>query len=117
MVGRRVWTPVGQNILRFKIVDAGLATFAARNFTRGGGNYSVLPGIFPNCFSSPPSQHTFYKFNFFCLFVCFLRSGVRTLIFPADNEQDWDELPDYVRENLNVHFVEHYDEIYNILFK
>ena len=48
---------------------------------------------------------------------CFVRSGVRTLIFPAENEQDWEELPDYIRENLNVHFVEHYDEIFDILFQ
>lgn len=44
------------------------------------------------------------------------RSGLHTLIFPKDNQRDYDELPDYLKEGLDVHFVEHYDEIFHIAF-
>ncbi|KAJ3324757.1 ATP-dependent Lon protease pim1 [Boothiomyces sp. JEL0866] len=45
------------------------------------------------------------------------RSGVKTIIFPAQNKSDWDELPDYLKENLTPHFVEWYDEIFAIVFQ
>ncbi len=44
------------------------------------------------------------------------RSALKTLIFPAENQPDWEELPGYIREGLTVHFVNHYDEIFNIAF-
>lgn len=44
------------------------------------------------------------------------RSGLDVLIFPKDNLRDYDELPDYLKEGLELYFVEHYDEIYHIAF-
>jgi ATP-dependent Lon protease len=44
------------------------------------------------------------------------RSGLTALIFPKDNQRDYDELPDYLKKDLEVHFVEHYDEIFPIAF-
>lgn len=44
------------------------------------------------------------------------RSGLKTLIFPKDNRRDYEELPDYVRKGLVIHFVEHYDEVFDIAF-
>ncbi|KAI8897005.1 Lon protease-like protein, mitochondrial [Globomyces pollinis-pini] len=44
------------------------------------------------------------------------RSGVKTIIFPKSNQSDWDELDDYLKENLDPHFVSWYDEIYTIVF-
>lgn len=44
------------------------------------------------------------------------RSGLSYLIFPKDNQRDYDELPDYLKKGLNVHFVEHYDEVFYIAF-
>lgn len=44
------------------------------------------------------------------------RSGLFVLIFPKDNLRDYDELPDYLKKGLEVHFVEHYDEVYRIAF-
>ncbi|MBN9379004.1 MAG: endopeptidase La [Chlamydiales bacterium 38-26] len=44
------------------------------------------------------------------------RSGLKTLIFPKDNVRDYDELPDYIKKGLNIHFVEHYDEVFRIAF-
>lgn len=44
------------------------------------------------------------------------RIGRHHLIFPHDNENDFLELPDYLKEGLRVHFVKHYDEVYQICF-
>ncbi|XP_010674661.2 lon protease homolog 1, mitochondrial isoform X1 [Beta vulgaris subsp. vulgaris] len=44
------------------------------------------------------------------------RSGVKTIIFPAANRRDFDELSPNVKEGLDVHFVEDYSEIYGLAF-
>jgi ATP-dependent Lon protease len=44
------------------------------------------------------------------------RSGLKVLIFPEDNRRDYDELPEYIRKGLTIHFVEHYDEVFHIAF-
>ena len=45
------------------------------------------------------------------------RSGLKVLIFPKDNARDYDELPDYLKKGLTIHFVEYYDEVFNIAFQ
>lgn len=42
------------------------------------------------------------------------RSKIKTLIFPKENYRDYDELPPYLKEGLSVHFVNYYDEVFNI---
>ncbi len=44
------------------------------------------------------------------------RSGLKTIIFPKDNIRDYDELPEYIKKGLTIHFVEHYDEVFAIAF-
>lgn len=44
------------------------------------------------------------------------RSGLKTLIFPKDNIRDYDELPEYIKKGLTIHFLEHYDEVFEISF-
>ncbi|MEI6242723.1 MAG: endopeptidase La [Chlamydiota bacterium] len=44
------------------------------------------------------------------------RSGNKILIFPKENLRDYEELPDYLRKDLKVHFVEHYDEVFHIVW-
>jgi len=44
------------------------------------------------------------------------RSGLKVLICPKDNVRDYDELQEHVKKDLTVHFVEHYDEVFNIAF-
>lgn len=44
------------------------------------------------------------------------RSGLKVLIFPKDNVRDYDELPEYIKKGLTIHFVEHYDEVFHIAF-
>ncbi len=45
------------------------------------------------------------------------RSGLKILIFPQDNLRDYDELPPYLKEDVEVHFVEHYDQVLPIAFR
>lgn len=44
------------------------------------------------------------------------RSGLKVLIFPKDNARDYDELPEYLKKGLTIHFVDHYDEVFKIAF-
>jgi ATP-dependent Lon protease len=44
------------------------------------------------------------------------RSGLKELIFPKDNVRDYDELPEYVKKGLTLHFVEYYDQVFEIAF-
>lgn len=44
------------------------------------------------------------------------RSKQKILIFPKDNQRDFDELPAYLKKGVEVHFVTHYDEVYAIAF-
>ncbi len=45
------------------------------------------------------------------------RSGIYEIILPDDNSRDVDELPDYLRKGLKIHFVKKYDEVAGIVFK
>lgn len=44
------------------------------------------------------------------------RSEIRHIIFPEGNKRDWQELSDDVKQGLEPHFVDHYDDIFNIAF-
>lgn len=44
------------------------------------------------------------------------RSGVKTIIFPAANRKDWDELTEELRSDIEPHFVRHYVDIFPIVF-
>jgi len=44
------------------------------------------------------------------------RSGVTCLVFPIGNKKDFDELPSYLREGLEVHFASRYDEVFDCAF-
>jgi ATP-dependent Lon protease len=44
------------------------------------------------------------------------RSGLKKLIFPKGNEKDFDELPDFLKKSVKVHFVDTYDEVVRIAF-
>ncbi len=38
-------------------------------------------------------------------------AGIHTLIFPQENEKDYDELPAYLKKGLTVHLVSHFSEV------
>ena len=44
------------------------------------------------------------------------RSGIRELILPEANRGDFEELPDYIREGIEVHFVSRYPQVVEIAF-
>lgn len=44
------------------------------------------------------------------------RSELKTLIYPNANRRDFEKLPEYIRNGLTVHFVDHYDEVFKIAF-
>ncbi|XP_023642165.1 lon protease homolog 4, chloroplastic/mitochondrial isoform X2 [Capsella rubella] len=44
------------------------------------------------------------------------RSGVKVIIFPEANRRDYDELAENVKERLDVHFVDEYDQIFELAF-
>ncbi|KAJ6242531.1 lon protease [Anaeramoeba flamelloides] len=45
------------------------------------------------------------------------RSDIKHLIFPFENQRDWNELENYIKEGLSVHFVKNYQELYPIAFE
>jgi Lon-like ATP-dependent protease len=44
------------------------------------------------------------------------RAGITTLVLPAANQRDFDEIPDYLREGLDVHYAEEYRSVYDVAF-
>uniref|UniRef100_A0A7M4F3V7 Lon protease homolog, mitochondrial n=2 Tax=Crocodylus porosus TaxID=8502 RepID=A0A7M4F3V7_CROPO len=44
------------------------------------------------------------------------RAGVTCIILPSENKKDYYDLADFITEGLEVHFVEHYKEIFDIVF-
>lgn len=44
------------------------------------------------------------------------RAGVTCIILPAENRKDFSDLAPFITEGLEVHFVEHYRDIFRIAF-
>lgn len=44
------------------------------------------------------------------------RADVTCIVFPEENRRDVDELPDFIKEGVEFHFVKHYKEVYDIIF-
>ena len=44
------------------------------------------------------------------------RSGIKTIILPMSNQRDYDEIPDYLKEGLEVHFADDFDKVYEVVF-
>ena len=44
------------------------------------------------------------------------RQKIKELVLPAANQRDYDELPDYLKKGLKVHFAEHYQDVYQAVF-
>ncbi len=44
------------------------------------------------------------------------RVKIYTLILPKANQGDFEELPDYIREGVQAHFVSRYDQVFKLLF-
>jgi len=44
------------------------------------------------------------------------RSGVKTIILPFENQKDFNELQDFIKEGIQVHFAKNYDDVFKIIF-
>ncbi|CAM3608741.1 endopeptidase La [Halomonas lysinitropha] len=44
------------------------------------------------------------------------RSDISELILPDANRRDYDELPDYLKEGMTVHFADHYGDVAKVVF-
>lgn len=49
-------------------------------------------------------------------FIAGKRSGLKTLIFPKQNQRDYEELPQHIKKGMKVVFVSHYDEVFRVAF-
>lgn len=45
------------------------------------------------------------------------RVGVTCVILPEENRKDYTELPEFITKDLEVHFVQEYSDVYNIVFQ
>lgn len=45
------------------------------------------------------------------------REGNHNIILPFPNKPDFEKLPDYVKQDLNVTFVKNYQDVFNTLFE
>ncbi|MAM81006.1 MAG: endopeptidase La, partial [Gammaproteobacteria bacterium] len=44
------------------------------------------------------------------------RAGISEIILPADNSRDYDEMPDYLKEGISVHFASDYRDVAELCF-
>lgn len=44
------------------------------------------------------------------------RADVNCIILPSENRKDFSDLPDFIKSDLEVHFVETYDQVFNLAF-
>ena len=44
------------------------------------------------------------------------RAGTTCLVLPEGNRRDWDELPEYLKEGMEVHFAEDYQKVFEVAF-
>ena len=45
-----------------------------------------------------------------------LRSGATAVILPAANKRDFDELPSYIKDTIEVTFASDYQTVFDVLF-
>jgi len=45
------------------------------------------------------------------------RAGIKSIVLPAANERDYAEVPDYLKEGLDVTFASDYQDVYDVAFK
>ncbi|GFR58094.1 LON protease homolog, mitochondrial [Elysia marginata] len=44
------------------------------------------------------------------------RVGVTCIVLPGENKKDYADLPTYITDGLDVHFVDHYEEVFKLAF-
>lgn len=44
------------------------------------------------------------------------RAGIKCVVLPAACQRDFDEIPDYLKEGLEVHYAEDYGTVFDVAF-
>jgi ATP-dependent Lon protease len=44
------------------------------------------------------------------------RVGIYEIILPKDNKNDFNRLPDYIKEGMNIHYVDYFQDVLNVAF-
>ena len=44
------------------------------------------------------------------------RAGITTVILPSANQRDFDEIPEYLKEGLDVHYADSYEQVFAVAF-
>ncbi len=44
------------------------------------------------------------------------RAGIKTIILPEDCRRDFDELPDYLKDDLCINYATDYSNVYSVAF-
>ncbi len=44
------------------------------------------------------------------------RVGIMELIMPKENKKDFDELPDYIKNGIKIHFADYFDDVIKIVY-
>jgi Lon-like ATP-dependent protease len=44
------------------------------------------------------------------------RAGIKCIVMPAANQRDYDEIPEYLKDGLDVHFAEDYQKVFDVAF-
>ena len=44
------------------------------------------------------------------------RAGITCVILPANNQRDFDEIPQYLKEGLEVHYADDYEKVFEVAF-
>lgn len=58
-------------------------------------------------------------FNIFSVLFFYFkakRANVHTVILPFENQKDYNDLQDFIKDGLTVHFAKTYDDVYKIIF-
>eukprot|EP01135_Chromosphaera_perkinsii_P009625 Nk52_evm75s1810 gene=Nk52_evmTU75s1810 len=45
------------------------------------------------------------------------RSGVKHILLPEPNRKDYDDLQEFIKNDIDVHFISEYDEVFNFVLK
>ena len=56
-----------------------------------------------------------YQIDIFFIFQA-KRADVDCIILSGENKRNFDDLPDFTKEGIEVHFVKQYPEVFDILF-
>ena len=57
-----------------------------------------------------------FETNLIIFYLQAKRSGVTRIILPHENLKDYNDLPDFIKNGLDIHFAKTYDDIYEIAF-